>query len=337
MKAGKYLAALAVPTMILVGIQWISIGRGPHLPSSESFRYELDRFMKVDPTLVRFEETGRVDLQSRDLGGLAIAGKGRVVITSGRELLILEIGEKEENGGIGEIVERIQLPGPASCVAAGREGRLYVGAGSQVYIVEPEGVLIHEPWELGERGYPTAITIHDENVYVADAGNRLVWKFSTAGQLVDLIGHGDRGSEGAGFIVPSPYFDASVDQNGDLWVVNPGRLRIERYNEAGERKQTWGRPSMEIDGFAGCCNPSHIALLPGGGLVTSEKGIPRVKVYNLDGTLASVVAGPDQFAPGTAGLDLAVDEAGNVLVLDPGMGMLRVFSPLGDSGEPGDV
>ena len=86
---------------------------------------------------------------------------------------------------------------------------------------------------------------------------------------------------------------------------------------------------MAIDGFSGCCNPCSFALLPDGGFVTCEKGLPRVKIYDSQGGFVGVVAGPMEFAEGElalkgdwrqgsgGGLDVAVDGAGKILVLDP--------------------
>jgi hypothetical protein len=82
---------------------------------------------------------------------------------------------------------------------------------------------------------------------------------------------------------------------------------------------------MDIEGFCGCCNPTHFAFLPDGSFVTSEKGIPRVKVYDRLGRLAAVVAGPDRFREGVQGLDLAVDQTERILVLDPARRAVRVF------------
>ena len=82
---------------------------------------------------------------------------------------------------------------------------------------------------------------------------------------------------------------------------------------------------MNIEGFCGCCNPTNIALLADGKIVTSEKGLPRVKVYRPDGTLESVIAGPEAFASRVVGLDLAVDAAERVMVLDPAAKTVRSF------------
>jgi hypothetical protein len=82
---------------------------------------------------------------------------------------------------------------------------------------------------------------------------------------------------------------------------------------------------MEIQGFSGCCNPSHFAILEDGSFVTSEKGLPRVKVYNRIGNLVSVVALAEHFMEGTVGLDLAVDAAQKIYVLDPLQKIVRIF------------
>ena len=82
---------------------------------------------------------------------------------------------------------------------------------------------------------------------------------------------------------------------------------------------------MDIEGFCGCCNPSHIAITEGGKFITSEKGIPRVKIYNRLGNLESVVAGPAQFMDGTEGLDIALGSNGAIYILDPMKKAVRIF------------
>ena len=88
----------------------------------------------------------------------------------------------------------------------------------------------------------------------------------------------------------------------------------------------WGAPGSDLASFCGCCNPVDFALMPDGGFVTGEKGIPRVKVHTAQGRFVEFVAGPDQFASNTMSLDLAVSHDGRVLVLDAIQGAVRVFS-----------
>jgi hypothetical protein len=58
-----------------------------------------------------------------------------------------------------------------------------------------------------------------------------------------------------------------------------------------------------------------------------------VKIYQPDGHLESVVATPDQFGGNRAGIDLAADAQGRVLLLEPGTRGIRVFARA-DEGKP---
>jgi len=83
----------------------------------------------------------------------------------------------------------------------------------------------------------------------------------------------------------------------------------------------------------------HLALLPDGGFVTSEKGLFRIKTYDPRGELRGVVAGakflvPDERVAKAArargkgtGFDVVVSEAGLVHVLDPFQKSVRTFQP----------
>jgi len=161
---------------------------------------------------------------------------------------------------------------------------------------------------------------------VADAGNRVVVRYDTQGKLLGRIGRRDRERNIPGILVPSPYFDVAVGTEGLLWVTNPGRLRMEAYTFDGDLEVSWGTSSFAIDGFCGCCNPTHFALFRDGRVVTSEKGLPRVKLYDEAGRFKSVVAAPKSFDIEARGLDLGVDSAERVLVLDPSASQVRIFT-----------
>jgi hypothetical protein len=90
---------------------------------------------------------------------------------------------------------------------------------------------------------------------------------------------------------------------------------------------SWGAASSAVAGFQGCCNPAAIALLPCGALVTGEKGFVRVKVYEPDGSLSSVVAQPAEFPVGDPSIDIATRKAhgGEIIVLVPLEKAVRVF------------
>jgi hypothetical protein len=171
----------------------------------------------------------------------------------------------------------------------------------------------------------TSIAVSDDNVFVADAGTRSVWRFNKSGEILNRLNGSDPDTGQKGFVVPSPYFDVVIDSNEALWVVNPGMQKVQNYRDTGELVSSWGAPSVKIEGFCGCCNPSHIAVTPDGSFVTSEKGLSGIKVYDQAGRFKGVVAGPDSFDDGTSGIDIAVDSSGTIFALDTSRGLVRIF------------
>ena len=121
------------------------------------------------------------------------------------------------------------------------------------------------------------------------------------------------------------YFDIIVDPDNELWIVNPGLHYIENYTDEGQIRAFWGEASFDIEGFTGCCNPAHIASLPDGSFVTSEKGLLRIKVYKPSGEFECVVASPNKFDENAAPLDITTDEKGNIYALDITKNTVRIF------------
>jgi sugar lactone lactonase YvrE len=214
---------------------------------------------------------------------------------------------------------------PPQCLAVDRDGRLFVGMADHVEVFNAQGVRESAWTSLGEKAFITAVAVTETDVFVADSGYKLVWRFDKAGKLLGRIGEKGSHSGVEGFHLPGPHLDLALAADGNLWVNNPGRLMVESYAPDGRRLAGWGSPSMKLEGFCGCCNPVSIAILPDGTFVTAEKGMPRVKRYAADGAFRGVVAGSERFEPGTDNLDVAVDPTGRILVLDPKRGMVLVF------------
>jgi hypothetical protein len=153
----------------------------------------------------------------------------------------------------------------------------------------------------------------------------VVYHYDRSGKLLNRIGEKDPQNDIPGFVVPSPYFDLGISPSGKLWVVDPGRHTFMNFSYDGKLIEKWGKASMSVDGFCGCCNPSNFTFLYNGSFVTSEKSISRVKVFTPEGIFRYLVASQDEFKEGTRGLDLAVDSIDRIFVLDPVMKKIRVF------------
>ena len=194
-----------------------------------------------------------------------------------------------------------------------------------VYQIDSSGKIIFQFDMFAKNTFITSIAVDKSDLYAADAQNRIIWKINRSTREIKKIGAQNPDKEIPGFIISSYHFDLALDPDGFLWVVNPGRHQLENYLSNGNFRTSWGKTSMSIEGFCGCCNPTDITIMDNGYFVTSEKGIPRVKIYDQIGDLFAVVAGPEKFEKGTIGLDLAVDSRQRIYILDPKKKQIRIF------------
>jgi hypothetical protein len=274
---------------------------------------------KADRALERYTEVLRVPVSLEQVRGIATDREDRIYVCGDLAIRVMDAK--------GNPIARIPLEQPARCLAYGGDGLLYVGMQEHVEVYEARGTNWSRKavWAgLGEEAIVTSIAVVGEHVYAADAGNRMVMRYDTGGRLLGYIGKECETGEGH-FLIRRPFFDVAAGKDGTIWIVNTGRYRVESFTREGIYEKSWGFFSESLEGFCGCCNPTHIALLSDGSIVTAEKEIVRVKVYTPDGTLSGVVAGDEQFEEKKIGLDLAVDSRDRILALDPAKRSVRVF------------
>jgi hypothetical protein len=290
------------------------------------FTYDLTDYQKTDASLLGYRETEPIELPLTDVSALAV-GPGDSICVAGRNAV-------RRFARDGSPLGETQVTGTPRCVAAAEDGRLYVGLKDHVAVYGADGNRTASWAGLGGKAIVTSVAVTHSDVFVADAGNRVVLRYTPEGKLVCRIGKKDADRNVPGFAIPSPYFDLAVGSEGLLWVVNPGRTRVEAYTYDGDFELAWGKPSLKDDGFNGCCNPVHLAVDPTGGFVTSEKGIARIKHHGESGEFECLVAGPDELrapeatkSPGEEHqtFDVAVDSKGRVLVLDAARQSVRIF------------
>lgn len=317
-KEARTLLILAIAAAVAWLLWWTanSLSNGRSGSDPNPFAYDLSSFRQIDSAWLRFDEADALDVGPA-ARALCAAGNGTVAVAVDRAVRFI----RPDGTVTGELV----FSGAVSCVAIGPRGTVYAGVGDHVERVSADDATVSEWVSLGERAILTAIAVGSNSVFVADAGQRAVWQFDREGRMQGRIDGAERDGHG-GFIVPSPSFDVAWDPvSRTLLAADPGNQRVERFYADRVWAGGWGKASMGIEGFCGCCNPSQLAVLPDGRVVTAEKGLPRVKVYAADGVLDAVVAGPAQFQSEAGARDLAVDAAGRVLVLDAAAGKVRVF------------
>ena len=298
----------------------------------KDFLYDIEEYAKVDPNLIFYSESSvPIATSFKESRAIAVDTKGTIYAAGDKAVRLFDSS--------GNLQGQIQLDSSPRCVAVSQDGNIYIGLKNYVQVYDADKKLLASWAHLNDDAVLTSIAVLKNDIFVADAGNRIVLRYDTNGKLVKRIGAKNKKKNIPGFAIPSPYFDLAIADDGLLRVVNPGRRRIEAYTFDGDLEFSWGDYSPKIEGFCGCCNPVNFAILDDGSFVTVEKGLVRVKIYDADGKFVGVVAGPEQLIkPRSAkicdipeycqagGFDLAVGNKQQILVLDTITNVIKTFT-----------
>ena len=254
---------------------------------------------------------------SEALRGIAVDRAGLVYAVGDGEVKVFDAQ--------GKLQRRWPTERPGHCVALDGQAVVYVGEVGQVEKFDSTGKRL-AVWRDEERlGFVTAIGFFGEFVLIADAGDRCIRRFDNEGRWLNNVGKDNRTR---GFLIPNGQLDFSVDQQGIIHAVNPAKHRVERYSMEGELLGHFGRfGTRRAEDFPGCCNPTNLALAPGGRIVVTEKAGPRVKIYDADGKLLAVVA-TEEFDATCKNMDVAADDQGRIYVVDTVGLNIHVFAPV---------
>jgi len=208
---------------------------------------------------------------------------GKLYISSGDSIFILDTAQ----------AQRFSFPVKPDVrdITAGG-GKIYVLYPAYIEVYSTGGELLNK-WEAcSELSDYCSIALAGAFVFVTDAENKNIHKYTDDGNFVGFI------KSPAGFIIPSYSFDIE-SLNDTIYCVNSGRHSIEIYSADGKFISSFGGAGEEAGSFAGCCNPVYISFTPKGELITSEKGNPRVSLFEHSGKFKEIL------------LDNSVLESGN--------------------------
>lgn len=312
-----WLVGVAV-AVVAVGY-FVLLGTSNFPDPGENLSYDLQEFEDLDNVDAAYDELPEMPIPVADARSLCTA-QGKIYVGAKDVVLVLD--------ETGAEVTRMPLTGTPNCLAVDADGTVYAGLQKTVAVLGSDGQP-RATWDgFTDRSFLTSIALKAPDVYVADAGKRVVYRLDQAGAVQTRIGEKDEARDVPGLEVPSPYLDLAANPDGDLWVVNPGKLGLEQYRADGSLVTSWYRPTvLALEGFPGCCNPTHIAFDSKGRLITCEKGLVRVKQFEVTaGTFDGLVAASERFPLEQSVKDLAVDGRDRVLVLDSKRNSIRVFA-----------
>lgn len=263
--------------------------------------YDMDALKGVDGYPITHKRTMTKELNFQPVA-VAIDKKGKVV-TGGDSYVFLND-------------EYVEVKGKVSSLGVSPDNDIFVGLGNRIVVIDQNQKITDFPLVFDDASILTAIVFTDSECFVADAGKKVVHRFDMNRKKLGELGKKDPDNGIPGLVIPSPYLDAAVSPDGELWVVNPGRHALENYDPEGYLKRFWMKTGGGIEGFCGCCNPAHIAFLPDGKIVTSEKGLSRIKIYTEMGDLSEIVATADDLGKMREPPDIAVSKDGTVYLTD---------------------
>ncbi|MCI0499217.1 MAG: hypothetical protein L0Y36_06015 [Planctomycetales bacterium] len=327
------LTGLVLAVAVLAGVCAFFLFDAPGSNGSlgPEYSYDIEHYAKIDSALILYRQVGdpiRTGLTKTH--AVTVDGQRQLYIAGDRTIVVYTAQGRRQKD--------IPLEGEPTCLHVDSDGALIVGLTDHIVFLENTGV-VRNQWEPPAAGaLLTSIAADKEDVFAADAVNKVVWRYNRKGEILNRLGQKDPDRNIPGIVIPSPYFDIAAYPDGLLRVVNPGRHWIEACTPDGHREWHWGISGIAVEGFSGCCNPVSLAVLPDGGFVTAEKGLVRVKVYDAEGEFVGVVAGPEQLGwieplrvcktpeeCKAKGFDVAADADGRIYILNTFNSTVMIF------------
>ena len=139
-----------------------------------NLQYDISEFAAVDEVESPFEETGSIVPDVDEPRALAIGPKG--VYLAGKNMIAV-FGEDDSE------VARFAVEGTPNCMAVTPEGDVFVGMERAVHVLGPDGETRAKWEDFSPRSYLTSIAVVENDVFVADAGKRVVYRYDRSGNL----------------------------------------------------------------------------------------------------------------------------------------------------------
>lgn len=289
----------------------------PKYKTNEENPYDLnlEEIGKIPSEKMCNYKSKTIDLNIQKPKAIAIDKNDNIYISGDSSVLVLD-----KNGSK---IKQFSTERMAYSLAISENNEIYVGEQNQLKKYSQTGELLGIVTVISDDAFITSIAISKEKIYLADAESEMVYIYKGK-KRIGKIGTRDSGAI-TRFVLPSYYFDVAIDPDSTIWIANTGIHKLVNFREDGSMRSYWGKTSSYPEGFCGCCNPTHFAIMNDGSFITSEKGIVRVKKYSPAGEFVCAIASPDSFITGSTGLDIAIDSQQRIYVLEPKAKKIHIF------------
>lgn len=311
----KYISFfLIILGLLIVGVIAIEyVNSKPKKAKQNPYEYNVDEFKQVDSLLVSHFEKRRIKVKLNGRAGLTTFD-GKIYLAANSTLTVISPE--------GKLLSSFSASADTRAIIV-NANNIAIAEKNQVSVFDHAGNLNYSTPAVSDSSVFTSVAFWDGDIVVADAGKRRIYIFEKEKLVTEI--EGISGIQNLhGFIIPSARFDLAVNNENELWVVNPGMHALQQYTRRGALAGSWNKASLTIEGFSGCCNPAQICTLSDERIVTSEKNIPRIKIYSRNGELLSVVAPPTVFGSNIEASEVAaIGET--IIALDIEQQLIRIF------------
>ncbi len=206
------------------------------------------------------------------------------------------------------------------CDSKGKRIVVYDGAGKYLRAIGGK--------EYFDRPSGVSVNREGNRLYVVDTGgvkstNHRVQVFDAlTGEHIKTIGK--RGRESGDFNLP---LLASTDNQGNLYVMDSGNFRVQKFDADGEFKLTFGKVGRNFGDFA---RPKGIDVDKDGNIYVVDSSMCNFQIFNNEGQLLMLVGGhtnKNEPAKYVLPADVEVDEDGRIYVVEQFHRRVDVFRP----------
>ena len=233
--------------------------------------------------------------------GVAISQNGTIFVCDyGNHNIHVFSKDRKHIGVIGQKGSgKGQLNSPFG-LAVDSGGLLYVANHNNSRVeVFREGSTFVRQIGAGQLKTPYNVTIHNQQVYVADSGNHRISIYTMQGQLVHHIGEHGRGP--GQFILP---IAVAFSPDGDMYVSDNHNHRIQVLDVNGRFKREFGKGELN--------DPGNLVITPDGDVLVADCCNNRVAVFCGHRNAHHLVHSFKVKHPPS----LAIDRHGDILVTD---------------------
>lgn len=211
-------------------------------------------------------------------------------------------------------------------------GEVYVvdSRGKRIVVFSPEGSYLRA---IGGKEYfvrPSGVAVNREGsrLYVVDTGgvssnkHRVQVFDALTGEFISTIGK--RGSKPGDFNLP---LLASTDDQGNLYVMDSGNFRVQRFTPDGEFQKTFGKVGRNLGNFA---RPKGIDVDRDGNIYVVDTSFGNFQIFNNEGQLLMFIGSRterNEPAKYILPADIEVDEDGRIYVVEQFSRRIDVFRP----------